>query len=59
MSQITKCEPTNCPQKETCKRYLEKDGALVDFEPVLCNETNNYYWYWQTETNIEINKTEV
>jgi hypothetical protein len=54
MSGIARCnkENNNCIKKDTCKRYLETVGEIMNMLSI-CHEENNYQWYWQAERSIQ------
>ena len=47
MNDITKCEGNNCPQKESCYRFLAKPDRLQSysaFDEIRTPEKCEYYW---------------
>jgi hypothetical protein len=53
MAGLALCLKDNdCVNKDTCKRYLETVGEIMNM-PSVCNEENNYKWYWKVEQSIQ------
>jgi hypothetical protein len=53
MSGIALClKDNNCVNKDTCKRYIENVGEIMNM-PSICNVENNYQWYWKVEQSIQ------
>lgn len=51
MADISMCKYEQCPKKDTCYRYkAEPDHyqSYMEFQNI-CNEKNNYQWYWEIE----------
>lgn len=60
MADITKCEGTNCPQKETCYRFTAPENVYRQsyFEKIPFNHTSkicDYFMkvYQKTDKNIK------
>jgi hypothetical protein len=51
MPDICMCKNEKCPKKEECYRYMAKPSewqSYIEFKNI-CNEENNYQWFWQME----------
>lgn len=53
---ITRCEHNECEKKETCKRYLAENVALVNFKAIcgmgLGRRHIDYEWYWEDKDKV-------
>jgi hypothetical protein len=54
MVRIGLCQKENnlCEKKDTCLRYIQEFGELMNIIAV-CNKENNYERYWKTEVTVE------
>lgn len=46
MADITKCRGTGCPLKETCYRFLAKEGLRQSYFIEVHYKNNNCKYYW-------------
>ena len=47
MNDITKCDGVNCPQRDTCYRFLAKPDrfqSYSEFYKIRTDEKCEYYW---------------
>jgi len=58
---IAQCDCQKCKKSNSCRRFLDEIGiSHYDFKKI-CNEDNNFEYYWKVKTeivNVEENKSE-
>mgnify|MGYP000973828135 CR=1 FL=1 len=52
MAGIAICEYNQCPKKDSCERFQNKQGELMEFKNI-CTKENNYKWFWESKNNMK------
>lgn len=60
MSDICMCQYENCPKSQECYRFKAKPSDYQSYALFqnICNEDNDYEWFWLHKQKKEVNNSE-
>lgn len=63
MAGICLCQFQKCPKSNNCRRYIDSKIINANFASYaefknICNESNNYQYFWEVKSNIKEGKNE-
>lgn len=57
MSDVSRCEHSECIHRDECYRYTESKGVVIEFKNI-CNEENGYERLMKINKDVEVKKDE-